>query len=262
MKRNFWPLAARGRMLAVTAISVAAIAVPAVAMASTSASGAPAIRRCSAAHTLVWFAANANATAGTVFYPIEFTNTGATCWMRGYPMVAAAGRNGNKVSPYASRNGMRPRTIVLRHNQTAHAMLGIVEPGNFSHCHVRGASALRVNPPNQHRKVIDTINYLVCTSRRSLNISPVRAGIGVPYPAALPAEAGLLSPRRRQPRLFAVCGHPRWTSGRPGLAERRAVPGRIRRVRPRRDEAREPDSGHVPVSRSLAIRKQNPSLWG
>lgn len=180
MNRKFWQLASRGQLLAATALGLAALAVPAVALAATTGPGAPAIRNCSAAHTLVWFAEAPNATAGTVFYPVEFTNTGGICKLRGFPRVAATGRTGNKIGPFAARSGGRIRTIVLRHNQTAHAVLGIVEAGNIPGCHMRTAFGLRVNPPGQRRQDTATSVFTACTNRRNLNISPVRSGIGVP----------------------------------------------------------------------------------
>jgi hypothetical protein len=183
MNREFWRLKRRGRLIAVAAFGLAALAVPGAALAAPAghaAKAAPAIRSCGRGQTLVWFAEAPNATAGTIFYPLEFTNTGRTCWLRGYPRVAAVGRSGGKIGPYASRSGGRIRTIVLRHGQTAHAVVGIVEAGNLPGCHARTAFGLRVNPPGQRKQETATSVFAACSRRRSLNVSPIRHGIGVP----------------------------------------------------------------------------------
>ena len=90
-------LTRRGRVFAAAAIACAAIGVPAVALAASSAHSGPAVKACKAAQTYVWFALAPNGAAGTIYYPIEFTNTGATCTLRGFPGVAAVGKTGHQL---------------------------------------------------------------------------------------------------------------------------------------------------------------------
>ena len=62
---------ARMRLAAAAAVACLAAGVPAVAIASSS---APATPRCNASNTYVWFGLSPNGAAGTIYYPVEFTN--------------------------------------------------------------------------------------------------------------------------------------------------------------------------------------------
>ena len=96
---------------------VAALAITSAAFAATASPGSAAARAASAAipkctaalgqtgNVSAWVAADqGNGAAGTIYYPLEFTNlSGRTCSMRGFPGVSAIGRNGRQ--PAARRTG-------------------------------------------------------------------------------------------------------------------------------------------------------------
>src|ERR1700689_5600890 len=96
------PTTAR-RAVAIAAPAAAPLAISPAAYAATSsgtASTAPTlIPRCTASDLGVWLAVDqGNGAAGTIYYPLEFTNLSPpTCYLNGSPGVSALGRNGNRV---------------------------------------------------------------------------------------------------------------------------------------------------------------------
>jgi hypothetical protein len=125
-----------------------------------------------------------NGTAGSVVYPLRFTNLGrATCHLGGYPGVAGVNRRGQQLGSAADRAPVyRPRLVTLRPGATVHAMLAITEAGNFPSrvCRVRPAAGLRVLPPNAFRSKFVRLSFAACSRKgpRYLHVSAVRAGRG------------------------------------------------------------------------------------
>ena len=109
------------RTMAIGATILAALALAWSSLASTSTRAAPAtaatatasIPRCTAAALGVWVAADQdNGAAGTIYYPLEFTNiSGHTCSMHGYPGVSAIGQNGNQLGSPATWAGSDGITV-------------------------------------------------------------------------------------------------------------------------------------------------------
>ena len=64
----------------------------------------PAARACTAADLGAWVAADqGNGAAGSIYYPLEFTNlSGHACSMRGFPGVSAIDRNGHQLGSPAA----------------------------------------------------------------------------------------------------------------------------------------------------------------
>jgi hypothetical protein len=146
------------RRAAIASASALTLGVGAAVWATSSASAAPAAPaastpRCTAADLSVWLnLGEANAAAGTAFYPLEFTNvSNHACHLFGYPGVSALNNNGKQLGNAAGRN---PRfaatTVVIAKGGTAHADLGWVDVGNFpaSKCKPTTATYLRAFPPN------------------------------------------------------------------------------------------------------------------
>lgn len=172
------------RIVAAASIAGAAALLPAVALAAPGghAHVTPATSQCRAANTTVWLGLNADgATAGTTYYPIEFTNTGhSACWLYGYPGVSAVNSSGHRIGPAASHSGTR-HTVTLRAGGSAHALLGIVQAGFIDGCHHARGGGLEVYPPGQtSRKPIDSFTFPVCTNKVFMHVGPVRAGLMVP----------------------------------------------------------------------------------
>jgi hypothetical protein len=140
------------------------------------------VPKCSAANTDVWLALSPNGAAGTIYYPVEFTNLGSTaCTLTGYPGVAAIGSTFHQLGLPASRVGVTVHTITLNAHQTAFARLGIVEKGVIAGCTNATAFGLQVYPPNQTaKKIVTNFTFSACTNKVYLHIYPVQGGIGVP----------------------------------------------------------------------------------
>jgi hypothetical protein len=176
------------RRVAVTlAVSAATV------LSMTAASAAPthparpdATPRCSLSQLTVWIGLPGSGAAGSTAYPLEFSNTsGRTCHLFGYPGVSAFGRDGHQLGSAAGRDtSLRPRFVVLRRGQTAHALLTITDAGNFpAHaCRIRTAVGLRVIPPNRHRSAVVPLTFPACSRKGPvyLHIRVVRPGVGIP----------------------------------------------------------------------------------
>ena len=91
------------RLIAGAAAAVAGLAIPSAAYAATSsptARAATAIPQCTGGLGLgAWVAVSqGNGAAGTIYYPLEFTNTsGHACSLFGYPGVSAISRSGQQL---------------------------------------------------------------------------------------------------------------------------------------------------------------------
>ena len=121
----------------------------------------------------------ANATAGTIFYPLKFVNKSkTTCTLRGYPGVSAVGKRGRQIGNAAKRIPSRFRTVTLKPGKQQSSSIGIIETGNFSpaRCKPVTASGLKVFPPNQATAVTLKKKFSTCSSKAStsLEVRPVK----------------------------------------------------------------------------------------
>jgi hypothetical protein len=179
------------RVVAVAAAAVAGLAISTAAYAATSsgtaATSATSVPRCTASDLGVWLAVDqGNGTAGTTYYPLEFTNLSHhTCYLFGYPGVSALGRNGNQLGSPADWGSLRGARIVnVAPGATAHTLLGYhdvlvgTEPG----CHqVSSAVELRVYPPGQRSATDAAFSFEVCSHRGPIFMSiqePIVPGVG------------------------------------------------------------------------------------
>ena len=126
--------------------------------------------------------------AGSVYYPVNFTNTSDTpCGLYGYPgmsFVTAAGRTGHQIGATAQRNpafGKLP--IRLPAGGVAHAWLQVAQAGNYpaSACQPVTAHWLRVFPPGDAAASYVDVSLSACASASAplLTVTPVRSGYGV-----------------------------------------------------------------------------------
>ncbi|HLH65067.1 MAG TPA: DUF4232 domain-containing protein [Solirubrobacteraceae bacterium] len=154
----------------------AASALPAGSLAAARGRSAL-VPACSSAGLVTWLDTQGNGAAGTIYYTLNFTNlSGARCTLRGYPGVSAVDLRGRQLGNAASRNRIgRVRTVMLGPGGTAHAVLGIVEAGNYSNCHFAAAAGLRVFAPNQTRSQHVPFPFQACSNRgpQILRIGPV-----------------------------------------------------------------------------------------
>jgi hypothetical protein len=126
-----------------------------------------------------------NGAAGTIYYDVVFTDVGsATCLLQGYPgvsLVSAASTSGSQIGADAKRDSVTPSVqITLAAGQTAHAVLGVAEAGNFpaSKCNPVNAHWLKVFPPDQTVAAYAPFTTQTCasTSVPTMRITTISSG--------------------------------------------------------------------------------------
>jgi hypothetical protein len=187
-----FPTTAARRVIAVAAAAVAALAISTAAYAATSSSDAPAaaIPKCTASDLGVWLAVDqGNGAAGTIYYPLEFTNLSRhTCYLFGYPGVSALDHNGRQLGSPAGWGSLAGAHIVnLAPGATAHTLLAYhdaavtTEPGCDP---VYSAAFLRVYPPDQRSATLAAFSLEACSHAGPIwmNITePIVPGVGTVF---------------------------------------------------------------------------------
>jgi hypothetical protein len=180
-----------GRTLAAALAAAAALAglgalAPTAAQAGTavlaSAPAAATAAACGSGQVLAWVGLGGQGgTARGVRVPLEFTNVSrGACTIYGYPRVQPAGPRDWPAAPAAARQPVtRPRRILLRPGQTAHGELTIAVARGACRKPVL-ASAVLIRPPGIRAATRIGLVFSVCAHRRTLTVSPVRAGTGIP----------------------------------------------------------------------------------
>ena len=188
-------LRAGRRILGGTALACAAALLPGTAMASAA---APAVARAQATHAKVAGAAwnfprckasqleiwlgvgNGGGTAGTIFFPLEFSNISRhPCKLSGFPRVTAVGRRGHRIGRAARHLRSRHGKVELWPGNTAHALLGFVEAGNVCNRPVQ-ASGLKIRAPHTGRSTQISFSFQACRHRSVLVVGPIKPGVGIP----------------------------------------------------------------------------------
>jgi hypothetical protein len=178
------------RVATVIAAAVAGLAVSTAAFAATSsgstARAAAAVPACSAGALGAWVAVDqGNGAAGSIFYPLQFTNLSHhSCTLRGFPGVSAIDRNGRQLGSPASWDHVRPvQTVTLAPGATAHTILRYSDatvttaPG----CHpVFSTFELRIYPPNQRAATHAAFDLEACSHAGPiyLSVEPIVPGVG------------------------------------------------------------------------------------
>jgi hypothetical protein len=161
---------------------VLALTATAAAGASTRDARTTAAANCTPAHTQVWLGLGlGGGTAGSIYYPLEFSNVGhSACTLRGFPGVSAIGSGGGQIGPAASHNGQHHGTVTLAPGATAHAILRVLDWGALCSTEVV-AAGLNVYPPGERRtEPVVPFPFGACAHRGVLIVGPVRAGVGIP----------------------------------------------------------------------------------
>jgi len=180
------------RRVGVAAVAVAAIATPAAALAAPGGAARPAaaaaVYRCYQQQLMIWLGIPGGATAGSLYYPLEFSNVSHhTCTLRGFPGVLAIGPNGKQLGRPAARVYTGPVPLVtLRPGHSAHAVLQIAIAGVYPPPVGESvtAIALKVYAANDARARARYIMFsFPACARRGTDYLHIRAtvpGIGVP----------------------------------------------------------------------------------
>lgn len=154
------------------------------AWATSSASAAPAaVTECTSGQLAVWTSPDlSNGAAGTIFYPLEFTNVSHhTCFLVGWPGVSAVNGNIKQLGSAAARDSSVPRKVVnVAPGATAHATLRYidVQVDKSAGCKETTSTFLRVFPPDARNRRLAFFDVPACTvtGRVYLEISRIQAG--------------------------------------------------------------------------------------
>jgi hypothetical protein len=181
------------RLIAVALAAVAGLAISSAAYAATSSPAAPAaaaIPQCAAAfgqdgNVGAWVPANeGDGAAGTVYYPLEFTNiSGHTCSLFGYPGVSAVSSTGQQLGRPAGWGSLSgARRVVLAPGATAHTILAIHNVYSFTKrvCDPVHAVGLRIYLPDQRLATSVAFSFEACsrTGIVYMGVDPILAGAG------------------------------------------------------------------------------------
>ena len=145
-----------------------------------------AVPACTAADLGAWVAASqGNGAAGSIYYPLQFTNLSRhACAMRGFPGVSAIDRNGHQLgSPARWATGVAARTVVLAPGATAHTILRYsdVEVSTAPGCDpVFSTFELRVYPPGQYSATYAFFGLEACSHAGPvyMSVEPILPGVG------------------------------------------------------------------------------------
>lgn len=160
---------------------VALAAGSAGAWAHSAASASASAPRCTTAGMEVWLGLGlGGGTAGSTYYPLEFSNVGKhACTLNGYPGVSGVGNGGHQVGPAAARNGQHHGVVTLAPGATAHSILRVVDWGALCSKEVT-ATGLKVFPAGATGSELVPFSFGACAHRGVLIVGPVRAGVGIP----------------------------------------------------------------------------------
>jgi hypothetical protein len=164
----------------VLAVGAVAAAVPAFAVSSDT------VPACTASDLGVWVAVSqGSAAAGSVFYPLEFTNLSAhACSLDGYPGVSAMSRGNTEQGSPAGRYGAgTPQAVTIAAGGTAHAQFVWSDAAVYTspRCDpTSDVATLRVYPPGQRSSTLAMFSLEACSRPGAtfMSVGPVEPGPG------------------------------------------------------------------------------------
>ena len=124
----------------------------------------------------------ANGAAGTIFYPLDFTNTsGSACTMYGYPGVAfVSSPGGSQIGAPASRRvAAAPTVITVAPGATAHATLAVSDVLIGNNCkHQLQVHWVQVYPPDQFKALFAPLSRQGCADKSlvTMGVTTVTGG--------------------------------------------------------------------------------------
>jgi len=109
------------------------------------------------------------AAAGSVYVPINFTNTtGSACTLFGYPGVSfVTSPSGSQLGRPADRNPPTATLVTLAPGGVAHATIRVAQAANYSasQCVPVTAHWLKIYPPNQFTAIYARYTTQACSAR-------------------------------------------------------------------------------------------------
>jgi hypothetical protein len=124
-----------------------------------------------------------NGALGSIYYPLEFTNTGSSpCTLYGYPGVSFATPSGSQIGAPASRDRTHaPALVTVQPGSAVSATLQITDAANYpqSRCgQTVDVNWLKVYPPDSYTALAVSIGTQACTSKSlvTMSVSPISSG--------------------------------------------------------------------------------------
>ena len=120
--------------------------------------------------------------AGTIFYPLNFTNTsGSACTMYGYPGVAfVSSPGGSQIGAPANRRiAAAPTVITVAPGATAHATLAVSDVLIGNNCkHQLQVHWVQVYPPDQFKALFAPLSRPGCADKSlvTMGVTTVTGG--------------------------------------------------------------------------------------
>ena len=125
----------------------------------------------------------ANGAAGTIYYPLDFTNvSGSACTIYGYPGVGFVIRPGGSLigAPARLIGTMAPTLITLKPGATAHATLRVSDVLISNNClhHQVPVNWVQVYPPGQYSALFARLSMQGCADRSlvTMHVNTVTSG--------------------------------------------------------------------------------------
>jgi hypothetical protein len=158
--------------------------------ATASASAAPSAPAaippvCTSADLAVWInVGGSSGAAGTIYYPLEFTNvSNHTCRTWGYPGVSADNASGTQLGSAAGRNALYPAAWVnIPAGGTAHSLFAYGDAEvSTSGCKPADATTIKVYPPNSFTSDLGFFSLPSCTvtGHVYLHVTVIRPGANI-----------------------------------------------------------------------------------
>jgi hypothetical protein len=169
------------RVLLTMGISAGTLVVGGTATFASLTASAATVKNCVPSHIKVTHGP-ADGTAGTIYYPIVFTNTGSTCAIFGVPAIQpVAGTDHHAIGPSARSLSMgeMPVRHVIAKGQSVSVAFGVIEPGNYtpSTCIVRSANGVVVTLGSFVTSRFVRLPIAACTKRTSITTRLITAGV-------------------------------------------------------------------------------------
>jgi hypothetical protein len=125
--------------------------------------------------------AQSQGAAGTIYYPIVFTNRGGACWIWGVPGIQpVVGAKHHALGPRATNEsvGEMPARHLLRHGAAVSVGYGVAESSNYpaATCRARYASGVLVALAPFIRPTYLALRISVCTRLSSTHTQLLVAG--------------------------------------------------------------------------------------
>jgi len=111
------------------------------------------------------------AAAGSVFYPLRFTNASPrSCTLYGWPGVSFIWRNGRQAGRAAIRDGGDPSAVTIAPGGTAHAVLQAADALAYpiAWCIPAVVFRLKVYPPASRTALLVPLTTVTCSRRMPL----------------------------------------------------------------------------------------------